>query len=561
MNLPKPQLLLTRALTHSTTRYLLLIGYALVILVILAPVLFASVGADDSYWVLEKGHEAGGSYWTAFWEPASHAFDFSGTQPRTAVLGLAERQVLATFTMQVSVYFSIPPFLVWAAVKIALFLLSIGATVVFLRQLTFRNRQGEIRRIGSSTIAFMATTLPLTIALGVKSQNVGTLNGWNFYPTLTYGPFTYYLLFAALVLRASSLLQRNYRVWFAPVIVVMAFMGFVLNISYELLAVTVPLAGLVILLQPRPDSLSWWMRWRAGITVLAALFVSYTALFVWIRWRISEMACQTTDTCYPGAVVKVDQHALWNNFIGSLPGGNGAYVSEQADQAGRAYPQAGAVSIALALLAAVLMLAMWASWAARRQVVGQGSGKPDQESGDDTRGLLVVLAVSLSIAAGATVITGITARAIDLLETSMLSYRTNVVTWSALSLAAVTVVRLLMISGRRLLGPLALGGLVLVLVVGVALYFPRNVMSAQVNRAGGSVVFIDTLQQEVTMGDTSRAGDARRCDTLNTFLDGRDALSSRIIRAVNGAQASFEDIHHQPFCSAGVPAVVNQARG
>ena len=243
-------------------------------------------------------------------------------------------------------------------------------------------------------------------------------------------------------------MQRNYRVWAAPVVIVMAFMGLVLNLSYELLALTVPLTVLVIVLQPREGE-SWWQRWRAAVTVLAGLVVTYSALFVWIRWRISEMACQATDTCYAGTVVKLDRQALWNNASWArCPGGPARTSASRPDHAGRAYPQANAVSIGLAVLGAALMLALWATWVARRRTVNDdtSSTNPRKSSDDDTRGLLMVLVVSLSIAAGTTVITGITERAVGMLETSMLSYRTNVVAWTALALAAVTVVRLLMIS-------------------------------------------------------------------------------------------------------------------
>lgn len=556
MNSPKH---LQRALAQSWTRYVLLTAYVLVLFAILAPVLLSSVGADDSYWILEKGEAAGGSYWKAFWEPLSHAFDFSGGQARTTALSFAERGVLATFTLQVSTYFSIPPFLVWAAVKIVLLLATIGATVLFLRQLTFRHRDGDVRHLSPASIAFIATTLPLTIALGAKSQNVGTLNGWNFYPTLTYGSFVVLLLVGAMSLRATSLLDRHYRLWAAPVLIVMALLGVIINLSYELMAVAVPLTILIVLLRPRPRDTSWWKRWRPDVTVIGGLVLSYSGLFLWIRWRISQMDCQATDSCYAGTVVKLEPGTLRNNFLGSLPGGNGAFVGEQADLANRSYPGVSAVSIGLALLGVALMLTLWAAWSARRNVrLAQEPTSVPGPANDDARGLLMVLIVSVAIAIGATGITGITARANEMLDTSMLSYRTNIVTWTALSLAAVTIVRLLMISGRRLVGPVALGGLSLVLVVGVALYFPRNVFSAQVNRAGGSVSFIDALQREVTTGDRSDEGDARRCGMLETFLDDRDEVSPRISRAVIGAQKSFQFLHQVPYCSEGLPAVVDR---
>lgn len=549
-----------RFLSATWTRRVLLTGYGLVMLAVLSPVIFTSVGADDSYYILEQGPQTGGSYWQAIWEPITHALDFSGVQPRTFVLQLAERNVLGLFTMDVSTYLSIPPFIVWATLKIILLLASIGATVLFLRRLTFRDRDGADRQLSASTIAFIATTLPLTITLGVKAQDVGTLNGWNFYPTLTYGPFVVFLLLATLALTLSSLLQRSFSRWALPAVAIMALLAVIINFSYELMALAVPLIILVVLLQPRPRDDSWWLRWRAAVTVICSLAVPYAALFAYLRLRISEMACQQTNSCYPGAVIKINHHTLWNNFVGALPGSNGAYVTKQADHADLPFPGANGTSLALAVLGAVLMLGLWASWSAGRRAVDTAGSRVADEGSDtnDTRGLLVVLAVSLSLALGGTVITGITARAIELLQTPTIAYRTNILTWASLSLAAVTTIRLLMISRWRFLGTAALIGLSVIIAVGVTLYFPRNVMSAHVQRTGGSVMFVDTLQREVALGDRSKTGDRRRCAILKTYLEGKAPLSpaSRTSRTVFGAQDAFEFAYGRPFCSTGLPPQV-----
>ena len=81
-------------------------------------------------------------------------------------------------------------------------------------------------------------------------------------------------------------------------------------------------------------------------------------------------------------------------------------------------------------------------------------------------------------------------------------------------------------------------------------------MSAQLNRVDPSVVFVDTLQDEVALGNLGRGADERRCEIFDSYVAGRDQVSSRIIRSVNGAQASFEHLHGEPFCSAGVPAII-----
>jgi hypothetical protein len=552
-----------RVITSRLSWWLMLCVYAGAVLIVLAPVLLTSVGADDTYWILEKGPAADGSIWTAFWSPLSHAFDFSG-QPRGTALALSERQVLALVTMRVATTFAIPPFMIWAAVKVALFAMSIVAVVVFLRQIRFRDAQRTLKGLGGSSIAFIAIALPLAIAIGAKSQNQTTLNGWNFYPTLTYGTFVGYLLFAALILRVSRLLQGNYRVWVAPVIVLMVALAVGVNLSYELLALTIPISVLVLALQPQPDGATLWLRWRAKLTVLVALVIPFTVLFVWIRWRISEMACQATHTCYSGTEVQIDARTLLHNFVGAFPGNNGAFVSDQASAVGRTFPTASGTSVGVAVLGAAALLGLWASWRAqheRRDAADAPRTEAQTDDGGDVRGLLVVLAVGLSIAVGTAVITGITTKAVDSLQTPMLSYRSGVATWSALALCGVTIVRLLMLVPLRVAGAVAVAGLVAVEVVSVSMYLPRNILSAQENRRAAPIVFADSLHREVALGDTSRSGDARRCDSIRQELLRRHQNASPTFqRTLTDANKAFEFYHHEPFCSTGA-GLEPQSRG
>ena len=74
-----------RLLTSPHVRPLAAAVYVATLLVVLAPVLLSSVGADDRYWLLIKGPQADGSFVSAFWEPVRHAFDFDN-QPRSTAL-------------------------------------------------------------------------------------------------------------------------------------------------------------------------------------------------------------------------------------------------------------------------------------------------------------------------------------------------------------------------------------------------------------------------------------------------------------------------------------------
>ncbi|VXC35627.1 hypothetical protein [Aeromicrobium sp. 9AM] len=546
-----------QALASRAAWPILITLYVLVVLFLLAPVLLAPIGGDDGYWVLDTGPLTHGSLWQAFWQPLSVAFDFD-FQPRTTALAFSERRILALLTMKTSIYFSIPPFIVWAAVKLALMGLSLAAVLVFLRALRFRDSSGAVRGLQRDTIAFVMIALPLTIAIGAKSQNVRSLNGWNFYPTLAYGPFAFYLLFAAFVLGMSRRLERNYRRWLVPALLSMTLMGVVVNLSYELLALSIPLNVMLLATAPRPAEGSLWQRWRAPFTVGATLALTYTTMFVWIRWQISQMACHASNTCYVGTVIEVRPRTLLNNLLGSLPGGTGDFVRERAELRELPYPGVTPLSVLLPIVATALMFALWAAWKAR-QDPDAGVAKP----GGDHRGTLLVVAVGIVIALGSAVVTGINANAVQQLDTPMLSYRSNVVTWSALAMAGLAVVRLLVTRAWAPLRVGALAALTALIVVSIAVNQPRNVFSANDDRIGTRSAFTDSLHREVAVADPSRAGDARRCTIITTLLKRLDVVDPRTQRTINGAYAAYEFYHHEPFCStgAGDPAPVDQPGG
>jgi hypothetical protein len=540
-----------RLLTSPRVRLLAVAVYVATILVVLAPVLLSSVGADDRYWLLIKGPQADGSFVTAFWDPVRHAFDFDN-QPRSTALSFSERAVLAMATMKIATTFAIPPLVVWAGVKIALFVLMLVSARVFLGQVRYRGRDGVVRGLEPASIAFVTVLLPVTIAIGAKSQNVSSFNGWNNYPTIAYGAFSAYLLAAALVLRLSRTLDQRYARAVVPVVVLMAFIGFVLNLSYELTALIVPLTLVVLVLQPstHPDG-SPWRRWRGRATVFVALAVPYTVVFWWIRRQISQMACQATDSCYEGTVVKVEPRTLLDNFVGALPGNNSALVTEQVEKAGVPFPHASASSLAVAVLAVAAAWVLWSTWRAREP--HDDAPSTDTAAHDDSRGLLAVIVVAATMAVGSTVITGISERAVEGLTSGSVSYRSGVVTWASLALLGLVAVRLLVRSRRRVVALGAYAALTAVLVGCVTLYLPRNVVSAQLNRAEPATVFADTIHHEVVVGELKPRADDRRCAAIAAELVRHgDTKPASVQPIIDGAYLSFEMFHGTPYCSTNI---------
>jgi len=92
----------------------------------------------------------------------------------------------------------------------------------------------------------------------------------------------------------------------------------------------------------------------------------------------------------------------------------------------------------------------------------------------------------------------------------------------------------------------------------VALFLPRNIMSAQVNRVTATTPFYDSIHREVALGDKSVTGDARRCASISAALGGQAIPTGGVTkqtgfsRTLNGAYASFEYYYSQPYCSSRV---------
>ena len=166
----------------------LCVAYGVTVMVISAPVLTASIGADDTYWTLNSLEATDGSALNAIGLYLGEIFspDTGSAQPRTVEFAHAARRILAVLVLQTSVAFSIPVAVPWAVAKVALILLTIAAVAVLLCQVRFRDAHGRVRGIHRDSIVFVLLVLPLAMALGMKVQGIGGLNGWVEYPVLTY---------------------------------------------------------------------------------------------------------------------------------------------------------------------------------------------------------------------------------------------------------------------------------------------------------------------------------------------------------------------------------------
>ena len=276
-------------------------------------------------------------------------------------------------------------------------------------------------------------------------------------------------------------------------------------------------------------------------------------MFLWIRWRIGQMECHISSTCYAGSVVELNPLTLWNNFTGALPGRTGQFVVEEALASGRDIPNINSLSVAVALVGAIAVAGLILSWSIRASDLNGDSGINSGRAGEyvDIRGLAKVIIVALAIAVGSAGISGITARAVDLLQSSMLSYRSGVIIWWGLSLAIVAGVAILMLSKMRLIRVIGLTTMLVVLVAGISLYLPRNIESAQAVRSEARTYSINAIHQELALGDLSSAGDQRRCETLSAHKATYSKDSATFTRTISAAYAAFDYYFDVPYCSTG----------
>lgn len=544
-----------RALSTRPAFGILCTAYALVIVIIMMPALVATVGADDMYFILYSIDVANGSIVNAITVHLGDIFmpDTSNEQPRTVPLAIAARRVLSVIVLSAAVTFSIPLATTWFVTKVILLLVTLASVAALLGQIRFRGKDGERRGIRRSTIVFIMLVLPLGIALGVKAQVVGGLNAWIHYPVLTYGTVPVIFGTTALALWLLRKLEGNYRVWLWPAIVMLALVAFVLNFSYEFVAVAIPVAVLAILLHPRPARGFRWSAWKPAVTVGGALGGVFTVVFIVNRWRLSTWDCVQDGSCYGGSFLDFNALTLWFNFVGALPSSVTPTIETVMAETGRSLPPTftgwGALT---GVLAVMLLAATWSAWKAKPRNRRESAEWPLVRSGgaSESRGLVTVIAIAALTAIGVSLVSGLTSRAIALVQTPEMPYRSGVAVWTCIALIAVVVVRMLSErseASRRLV----IGSASVLVVVALAHLLPLNLAVAQAERAIPRAQAVDAIHWDVVLGDLSPDAEAQRCAHAAQYTS-VVGDSPYFNRTITGANRAFTHLYGVPYCAETV---------
>jgi hypothetical protein len=531
------------------------------VVLLLWPVLAASVNADDRYWFLTVPARAEGSYaelfrWT--WE----TIPTDAQVGRLTPLAFLARRVLALAVTETSIATSTPIVVYQGVLKLALVAAGMLSCVAFVAALRRRDADRALRGVGRRSLLLVGVATTALFAAGAQAH-AQFRSAWTAYPLLTWGAVTVVFASVALVLWLTRLVADRPRRAAAPAVVALLALAVVLNASYELYYVAVPVVLVALARQPVDSPAGPAAARRAKLVTGITFAVGFFALFGWIRWRLARLCAETT--CYVGVQPELGLDAVRTavfNLLSAVPGTAGNELLADLRRVGWEdrfpAPFSHASALVGVAVGALLALVWW--------LVQRGAPATDPASDPSRRrgeGLLLLFAAALAaaVAVGTAAVMGLSVQAQEIITQPGLPYRSTVVTWAALALTAVLLVRAagLLLPGRA--GTAAWVALCVVVGVTGAYTLPGNLLALRANRVSPGLHATDTILWEAVLGDPDPQGDARRCAALADLAATMPAGSTRR-SIVRGADATFRHYHGAPFCSAGTqPAGRPEAPG
>ncbi|HEV7825878.1 MAG TPA: hypothetical protein VGP02_13330 [Mycobacteriales bacterium] len=516
--------------------------FAVAILLVLAPVLFAPVNADErfQYFVAEvKSH---GSFLQLFaW--SWHDIPANAAQGRITPLGFLAQRIAYFLGLNSSVTFGVPLVVAHAAIRLTLLCVVLWAVRSLLVRVRARGPEGAAVGLAPERVRVVLATTALVFALGATVQDQFS-NGLVTYPVLTYTALALMIGFPAILL---GLLRRLATSWSVPLAVaafaVAALLGAVLNISYELYYVAFPTMVAALVLQYVQGGAR-----RAKALLLGGVVLGFGVMFAWTR-SILAAAC-AHSACYAGVQPQLDGGAVRTavlNIVNATPvaGWGAARRDLTANGLGDLYPdwhgnELSVVVLVAAAAWAVLVLAAFRRWSPA--VPGEA------------RAVVKAMVVVAGAGIGSAVVMAVSAQAQVRIGGLGVPYRNTFATWGSLALGAVLVavfVALLLRGRRRALAPFAV---VAALAVGIGVFqFPLNAAVTRAHEVAPGVSLPRRVADEVTYGERGAAADARRCALVAEARTARIGRTAQR-RLMPAAAQSFQRLHGFPFCRAGLTA-------
>jgi hypothetical protein len=450
--------------------------------------------------------------------------------------------------MKLSTLFSVSPTFFWGLLKLLWIGIVVTSLWIFLSVFRYRSSNGEVLQLAFRTRATICTIFPVLAVTGFEVASVGTSNGWIFYPNLTYLPLAYYLLIAVVLLHAESLLRKNFKIWIAPISLFLVAIGWGLNLSYEINALSVPFALGVLLLKPVEKKKGCLGGNRTKLVVATIFGGSFATIFLWTRWQLAQIPCVATENCYDGTVVDVQLGTIVNNFVSALPGSEFTRLLS-----------APKGTLSLSVIIVGLLAASVLVYLAARFTKSLEFSRDDYVAAkhSEQQPLLLIAGSMVVVAIGSAVITGITKGAIPRLATPITPYRSGPVITLALSVALAALLILLwrrLANRHALRKSLMVGFSGLVVLLGSA-NFVLNTSLMRDAISTPSAVFVNQIFDEVALGAEGKVGDQRRCALLEEY--NASTKSTRKAKIIRGAQDSFTLYYGIPFCTRDIEAFVD----
>lgn len=520
---------------------LIALGGAAVLL--LWPVLFSPVTADDRYWFIEVPARTDLSFLEAIRTSIREIPAWLETG-RVAPLAFLARRVMLLGSFKFSVAASTPLVATQGIAKLLLFLVGMASCLAFVTSLRWRAEGGRLVRVGARQLTVIGVALVPLVASGAQAHTQFR-NGWISYPVLTYGAITVVFGSGALVAWCTRRVTERRRgaVWIG--IVSMILLGTALNTSYELYYVAFPLALAVLLVFPYAPHRKDHAATRARLIVGGTLSLTFISVLLAIRQLISAQ-CAARD-CYVGTEPSLGGKVLvtlWNNFFTSIPGVSHSRFLAELDELGQSWRWPDPATIAVILVGVLIAGGVLAVWKAMSDTGEHG----DSDVMAERRLLLATSGTALGVGVGGALIMSLSVQAQEVIASVGLPYRHIVLTWTAIALSLVT----LALALSRTRSPTVRWAIPFVLVALIILAssfsLPRNLVSNQVYHTLAANRAIADIHWEVVAGDRGDIGDERRCQTLeraeaainNAWLEARlEPATDQIFRRLYGV----------PYCS------------
>lgn len=511
-------------------------------LLLLWPVLFSPVAADDRYWFVENPVRTD----LSMIEAVRYSFRETPTWlnlGRIAPLAFLARRVMLLATFKFSVATSTPIYVSQGLGKLFLLCLGLAACLAFVKSLRWRTESGVLVGMARRQILLIGVAMVPLVAAGSQAHTQFR-NGWISYPVLTYGALTVVFSAAALVAWCTRRVAERRRGAVVVAVISMALLGIALTTSYELYYVAFPLSIAVLFIFPYSPEKGDLDARRARIIVGGTLTLVFMSFLLGIRRLIAE-ACATGD-CYVGTNVSFGPKlgaTLWNNFFSSIPGSSHTRFLAELEELGQSARWPDSATPALVIVATLVVGGVVAAW----MTLAKGA-QSNSEVTAQRRLLLAVSGVAGLVGVGGALIMSVSTQAQDVIESVGFPYRHTVLTWVSISLAIVSLAFAAAMSSWRhasWVAPVILVGLTF---AAASFSLPRNLVSNQVYRVIPANQAIEDIHWEVIAGDRSDLGDARRCETLERAEESitNPWLTNRLVPA---ADAVFRRLNNLPYCS------------